>query len=132
MSVEADFLTLLQASTSFVASVGGRIYPNVIPENPSWPGPSVVIKVLDDPLAISHSGPTGLRFAHYRFDFYAQAKEDAIAGRDALNAFLGALSNTKAGATLFAGATHRKEMDAYERDTRLFRELVEWDIAHSP
>ena len=130
MSAESDFFTALSGCTPLAAIVGTRIYPNVMPEATPLPGPTLVLKSIDSPLEITHSGPTGLRFIHYQFDVYAALKEDTLSGRDALNAFLSTLSVTS-GATAFKGAVHVRESDFYERETRLFRALVEWEIWHS-
>ena len=131
MSFEADTLTALEASTALAAVVGSRIYPNVMPEATPLPGPTLVFKLISDPIEMTHSGPSVLRRAHYQFDFYAVSPEDAIAGRDALNSYLSTI-NATIGATFFEGANHMKQSDFYERETRLFRQLVEWEIWHSP
>jgi hypothetical protein len=130
MSVEADFLLALQSATGVTAVVSSRVYPNIMPEATPLPGPTLVLKVITSPWELVHSGNPGLRFTHYQFDFYAAAKEDTIAGRDALNAFLAGLSATF-GSTLFEGCVHARESDFYERETRLYRALVEWEIWHS-
>lgn len=130
MNLEADLFTALSGCVPLTDIVEARIYPNVMPENTSLLGPTLVAKDMESPLDITHSGPTGLRFSHYQFDLYAVTKEDAASARTALNTFLTTFSGI-VGGTTFSGCVHRTENSFYERETRLFRALVEWDIWHS-
>ena len=127
MSLAADLFTALSGSAGITAVVGARIYPKVMPEATPLPGPTLVYKDLDSTLTLTHSGPSGLREAHFQFDVYATTEEDADAGADAVNAFLSTFSGT-VGGTAFQGAVHIREAGSYERETRLFRALVEWGI----
>jgi len=126
MSIESDLCSLLKTSSALVAVVGARLFADTMLENGVFP--ALVYKEITSGLEIAHGGATGLRPFTYQFDAYATTRADAVAARDAINALMKSLAPVTVGATAFQGANFRQQMTNYERETRLFRAIVEWEI----
>jgi len=127
MSVEAAINAILLADPGVAAVVASRIYPVVMPEDPTLP--AITYQRIDGPRETSLDLDSSL--AHPRIQVsawgnaYADVKNAADAVREALNGF----SGTIAGFTI-QGIVIESDNDLYDPQTRTYHVATDFEVWH--
>ena len=122
---EADLVTLLKNNPALSAKVGTRIYPLVMPTQPTFP--CIVYQVVASTRTYSHSGFSHLFQPRIQFSCwattYAEAKDVASKLKAALEGFRGI-----SGGTTLQGAFVATDIDDYEPGTKLYRVITDFYV----
>jgi len=109
--IEAALRTHALASAPLVALVGGRIYPSVLPQNPTYP--AITYFRVSGPRLYDHGGASGMAEARIQFDCWASTYSAVKAVAAALRVALSGYSGTVGGVTI-ASIYLDSEIDSYE------------------
>lgn len=118
MSVESKLKTLLGANVTVAGLVSDRIYPMVLPQNPTLPAITYT-RIVGLPV-YSIYGYSGLNNAHVQVDCWASTYSGAKALAAAVTA---AISS----ATTFKGVMVG-DRDMFEDDVLLYRVSMDWSL----
>ena len=69
MGIESDVFARLSTFPGLMALVGTRIYPDLLPQNPTLP--AVTLFKVSNPREITHSGDSSLQHPRYQFSCWA-------------------------------------------------------------
>ena len=127
MSIESALRTFLLDDATVAGLVGTRIYPQILPQNPTYPALSfqrvsaVRLRALD--------GVVGVAQARFQIDCwaltYAQCRALASAVRVRLDGYRGDMDGIHVGAT-----TLENDQDIYEDDVTGYRASLDVIIQH--
>ena len=119
MSLETEIVQTLQNHPGMAALVVTRIYPMLMPQNPTLP--AIVYQKISGPRSYSHSGDQNLTFTRYQFSCWAHT----YAGAKALAAQLrDCLSGRKYGVIRASFCVN--ELDDYDPISKDFRIIVDF------
>ena len=128
MSFESGLVSYLKAHAGLNALIGQRVYPLHLPQGAGVPA-VVYQKVSPRRRVRSHTGRSGLVQARYQLSAWGQTYKEALD----VGAQLFAALDEYAGAMGTETVEHSRvdnEVDMYEPETGLYRELVEVVIWH--
>jgi len=127
MSISQALRAFLLAQPSIVALVGTRIYPQVLPQQPTYPAityaqvSGVRMQILE--------GPAGRARPRITINSWGESHEsmDALAGalRAALDGYAGPMGDLSVGAVVLDN-----EFEVFEEEARVHRKLQDYIISH--
>lgn len=110
-----------------VASVGGRVDPKKLPQNPTYP--HLTYELVSDPRLHSHDGPDGLVTARYQVTpwspSYAAMKTAQDEIRAALDGFVGDMNGHHVASVMHAGGR-----DLYDDEVEVHFGPVDYLISY--
>ncbi len=125
MAVEDALYTLLNAGAS---AVTGRIYPMLLPQNPTYPAITYMLIDADRPEDLS--GGIGLAVPQFQIDSWADDPDEmrtlATQVRQTLHGYNGNVSGL-----VISGISFVTEHDQFEPTTRIYRRMTEFNIWHT-
>ena len=127
MTIETELRARLAADGAVAALVSTRIYPLVLPQNPTLPAVTfsrVSGLRLHDIAGAAGRGMPRISFSSWA-ETYTGAQTLAAAVRASLNGFIGVL------ATISAVVRLENEIDLYEDETFVYRILQDYIINHT-
>ncbi len=127
MTIDAAINQLLIASPAF-ASVGDRVYPKKLPENPVYP--AIVYHRISTVREHSHDGSSSLAAARFQFDIYARSYVAARDAAEALRSILDGFRGVVAGVDI-NGAFNEDEDDGYDDDIQIYWFRQDYRIFHN-
>lgn len=89
--VEVGLIAAFAADAPLNALIGGRVYPNELPESPTLP--AVVYQVISAPRSYTQDGDAGVAMTRFQLHIHADTYADV---RSVKNALLAAYSGTAA------------------------------------
>lgn len=117
--------TFLIADATVAGLVGTRIYPAILPQDPTYP--AISYQYIAGASDISTDGPTGLANPTFQIDCWAPtyAAMDALfeAVRKRLNGYKGV-----AGGAAVQGVFLVRKRDLYDNDAKVHRRSADWSI----
>ncbi len=123
MSVETELRGALTGNGAVAALVGTRVYPVVLPQNPTLP--AIVYQELRTGTVVASDGDTGLREGRWQLSLWG-ASYPAVKGlRDAV---VGAVNGYAGGVVQRVGIDAMR--DDYDPETLWWRQVVEV-VVHS-
>jgi hypothetical protein len=120
-TLDEGIFAYLKATAGITALVSSRIYPLVLPQEPTLP--ALVVTRISTPRIVSHdtSGATGdLISPRYQFDAWGTSQAATKAIADALRAALNGKTGAAGGITLRAALSEDEAHD-YDPETGLYR-----------
>lgn len=127
MTVETDFRTLLLVEPTLAASLGNRLYPELLPEDATLP--AGIINFVDGGGQLAHSGADGILWARLQVDFYATTSLEVQQLRDAarrwLNGYRGFMGSTR-----FEMVQLQLALGQYEPATGRYRRITDWMVRY--
>ena len=121
MSVESELVSLLINNAGVAALVGTRVYPVVLPQNPTLP--AIVYQELRTATLVQSSGDTGSRRGRYMLSLWATTYTPT---KTLQSAVLTAINGVASGSLeRIAADAMRDDLDP---DTGWFRQIIEIEI----
>lgn len=118
MAIEEELVDLLTGDAGIGAAVGARVYPVVLPQNPTLP--AIVYQEVRGLARAAADGDTGQRESRFLVSWWASSFSAVKVGKGLM---LGLLSGYS------GGSIERIEVDGirddYDPETGRFRQLVE-------
>lgn len=111
MSIESGLFNLLKT----IPAVGSRVYPLIFPQNPTYP--AIVYQRISSIDTGAMDGTESLDMARFQIKVYALKFSDAVAVRDAVKAVMSGKANKL------------MHMSGYENDTKLYSEMIDYQIS---
>ncbi len=131
MNIEQALTAYLKAHAALAALIGGRVYPQRLPQDPVLP--AVTYTVISDPREHTHAGPAGLAHPRVQLDAWAgttsQAREVARELRRALDGYRGVMGpapGVRVDKALVVGG-----LDDYEEATGRARRSIDVMLSHA-
>lgn len=130
MTIEALIFTRLSGFAGLTALIGTRIYPNIAPQNATWP--FVTYRRVTSTRPAAMGSDSGVVRARFQFDTFAEDDDskvgfdDASAVRDQLRAALKRWRD--AGPPVVQDTFLVSEIDLYEDDSRLHHLSDDFEI----
>lgn len=118
MSVETELRTVLANNATVAGLVGTRIYPVVLPQDPTLP--AIVYQELQGDSRVMASGDTLEREGRFQWSYWAGSYAETKTGRAAL---IGALNGYKGGKIELVEIDGMR--DDYDPEVKWYRQLVE-------
>ena len=112
---------------SGVSAITTRIYPNYIPQNPTYP--LIVYQQVSGFRDHALSGPTGHAHPRYQIEAWAQTYDAAKGLAAAIRAALDGKKHTLDGVTI--SALIQGEFDGYEKTEGCYRIVSDFSIWHN-
>lgn len=122
MTIETDIFTRLSTFAGLMALIGTRIYPDLLPQNPTLP--AVTLFKVSNPREITHSGDSSLQHPHYQFSCWALTYGQVWAVAEQVRLALQGL--TSAGVGIYDNG-----YDLYDEETGYYHVAVDIIIWHS-
>jgi hypothetical protein len=117
--------TFLLAGPTVAGLVGTRMYPAILPQNPTYP--AITYQYIGGASDISTDGPTGLTNLTFQIDCWASTYTAADglfeAVRKRLNGYKG-----DAGGVTVRGVFLVRKRDLYDNDAKVHRRSADWSI----
>ncbi len=127
MTISQALRAFLLARPSIVALVGARIYPQILPQKPTYPAityaqaSGVRLRILE--------GPAGRARPRISINSWADTHEtmDAVADavRAALDGYAGPMGDLNVGSVVLDN-----EFETFEEEARMHRKLQDYIISH--
>lgn len=125
--IEDALYSHLSGHAGLTALVSARIYPMVLPQNPSYP--AVTYKKISGPRETSKAGPSGTVRARMQIDCwaesYAAAKQVAKQVRLAMATFSGLIADVTINKT-----TQQNDLDVYEPEDSVYHDSLDFIVRH--
>jgi hypothetical protein len=125
--MESDLRALIIGDSAVNAMVGDRVYPLLLPQQPTLP--AIAYQRISSSHVHSHSGVSGYCTARVQFACYAQSFAEAASLGDKLRAAIDAWAGVQ-GATSFAGILLLDERDAFEEEALSFRKDLDFEVQY--
>lgn len=123
--LEAELTTALLADAGISGIVATRVYPGILPQNPTYP--ALTYTLVSGPRKGTFTG-AGIKYPRYQFDAFARSYGGALALAAALKAFMPATKTTW-GSTAIDCAQLEDERDLpWDDDADVFRRMVDYRI----
>lgn len=117
--------TYVLADATVSGLVGARMYPVILPQNPTMP--AITYQYISGASVISHDGATGLENPTFQIDCWGStyATMDALfeAVRERLNGAKGTFSGLYVGGIFLV-----RKRDLYDNDAELHRRTADYEI----
>lgn len=117
--------TFLLADATLAGLIGTRVYPMILPQNPTLP--AVTYQVIDGTSDVTTDGPTGLANPRIQIDCWGATYGAMVpvfeAVRKRLNGYRGA-----AGGVTVQGIFLVRQRDLYDYDAKVYRRTADWSI----
>lgn len=111
MSIESGLFDVLKT----IPSVGSRVYPLILPQNPTYP--AIVYQRISSFDTGTIDGTESLDMARFQIKAYARTFQEVITVRDAIKAIMSCKANKL------------MHMSDYENDTKLYSEMIDYQIS---
>jgi hypothetical protein len=126
--IEQGIHSILAENSALAALIGTRIYPGVLPPNPTLPCLSYT--VISAPPSTALDGSSGFS-TRVQFDCWAARYGDVKAVQQALHDVFDAYAGTLPDGTNVQGAFRAIEMDAFLDVARTYRAMTEYRFIYS-
>lgn len=117
-----ELRTYILADTVIAALVGTRMYPQVLPQNPTYPAITYTL-IGGAGSVVTHDGPAGLENVSLQIDCWAQTQLTAAAlaerVRTRINGYTGGA---------FQGIFLARKRDGYDNDAMAYRRSADFSI----
>jgi len=127
MAFEEGLRTLVLSNGSVAGLIGTRLYPNKLPQSPTYP--AVVYERVGSSAVRRLGGGANRIRPRIRFhcwaETYGAAKNTAEALRDLLDGYRGA-----AGAFQIDDSTFETDIDDYDDDAKVHRVIIDFRLSH--
>ena len=126
MSIETEIVTRLNADGAVSGEVGTRIYPDIVPQDPTYP--AITYSRVSGVRLHNLAGTAGRATPRITINSWAttaagrQTLADAV--RASLDGFNGVLTTIKA--TIKIDTDHAR----YENDTKIYRMIADYFVSH--
>lgn len=127
MTIEADFRTLALTTPALQTNLGTRLYPELLPEDPTLPAGT--LSYVDGGAQLAHDGEDGLLWARLQLDFYATTSLLAQQLRDAARAWLNGFTGY-VGSTEFLSVRLALALGGYEPATQRYRRTMDFMVQY--
>lgn len=132
MGIERGIYSLLTGDAGVAALLGTRVYPEVLPQNPSYP--AITYQVVSGGSEYEMEGPANQASPRVQIDCYAESAEGAIALKGAVMAALsGYRGSVGSPPVAIQGAFRRSEGSGFEdglrpAGLRVWRKTLDFEI----
>lgn len=127
MSVETELRARLIADATVNGLVGTRIYPEVLPQNPTLP--AITYQDISMTSVQNLAGAAGMLMRRVQIDSFAATRVGVVALADAIRAsldgYIGTLTTTK------VVIRHALERSEYDDETESYRQIQDYTV-HYP
>lgn len=127
MLAEGSLVTFLLADGTVSGLVAARMYPILLPQEPSYP--AIVYSLASSTRLHALDGPPGRASHRVQIDCYAETYKEAhqlaAAVRQRLDGYAGLMGSTEVGYVSLDN-----EQDLYDDDARVHRVLQDFLISH--
>ena len=124
MSIISGLRTFLLTDATLSGLVGVRLYPNILPQNPTMP--AVTITIISGDRQSSNDGPGGLNGPRVQIDCWGTSYASADAVFEAIRK---KLDGKKSGIIL--GAFMDSDRDFYEPEPKYYRRSADYFVWHT-
>lgn len=111
-----------------VTAITTRVYPNYIPQSPTWP--LVVYQKVSGLRDQALSGPTGKAHPRFQIEAWAKTYDEAKSLANANRVALDGKTFTKGSVTI-GGVVLQSEWDAYEPEVECHRIVMDFNFWHT-
>ena len=125
MSIAGDIRTFLLADVTLAALIGTRLYPLILPQDPTVP--AITFQWISGQRAHAADGAVGLASPRVQFDCWAETYLDVEATFEALRKRLDGFQGA-AGTSRIQGAFFETERDSYDDKVRLYGRSVDFFV----
>jgi len=128
-TITTSLYTYLAADGGITALASTRIYPVVIPQNPTFP--LITYQVVSTPVLHTLDG-TSAPNSRIQIDCWAETALAAHGLADAVETALDNYSGTMNSADVVSGSLLINRQDIFEEDVEDYRVLLEFSLIHKP
>ena len=130
MAVEVieQALRAILVADAGVSAITTRVYPNFIPQSPTWP--LIVYQKVSGLRDQALSGPTGKAHPRFQMESWDKTYDEAKSLANAVRVALDGGTFTK-GAVTIGGVVLQSEWDAYEPDVKCHRIMMDFNFWHT-
>jgi len=125
--IEAGLHGFLTDDTDIAAIVATRVYPIILPQNPTMP--AITYQRISTPRVSSTTGPSGLASPRIQVDCWAETYAAVKALSDTVRTAVDGYSGTMDTFTVY-GVIVESEQDLYEPDAVYYRTSLDLIIWH--
>ena len=100
MSIETDMVTYILTLTSITDLIGGRIYYQKLPDDPTLP--AIVYNRISGPRSRTHDGDSNLSKPRIQYSIWAETDTSVMALADAFENEFKSFSGTAGSSTVYA------------------------------
>jgi hypothetical protein len=111
-----------------VSAITTRVYPNYIPQAPTWP--LVVYQKVSGERDHDITGPTGKAHPRFQLECWAETYDEAKSLANAVREALDGNTFTE-GAVTIGSVVIQTEFDAYEPDVKCHRIVMDFNVWHT-
>jgi len=126
--IEEALVAKLKATTAVTDLVAARIFPVIMPLDPTFPGMTYA-KVFPG-RQYSQSGPSGLARGRFQFTCWGATYASAKNVANAVISTLDGLSDTLSGVRVDS-ITNASEIDGYDREAKSYYVAVDFYVWHN-
>lgn len=123
--IESAIRAALLADSTVAGLIGDRVYPLVLPQNPTLP--AIVYQRIASPPDLSNDGPAGPLRTRLQLTLWASTWSGSRAIAAAVKAVLHGYSGSADGQDVLLVA-EANETDGYESETKLFRVIADYYV----
>lgn len=116
---------MIDDTTGVYATTASRIYPRVLPQNPTLP--AIVLNLISDRPHDDISGNAGLFTAEIQVDIFAETPASAIALSEKVRLLLQAYSGTKL-SIVIRGIYLENTTDDFMEEVVNFRQIISFSV----
>jgi hypothetical protein len=127
MSIEAAIVSIVKASGYLDGLIGGRIYPNIVPQAATLP--AVAYQRISGARYHTHTGPASLARPRFQFAILAETYAAARAVAEAIRLTLNGYAGTVSGTTI-QSIQLQNEIDQYDKGENRPVILIDFYIYH--
>ena len=124
MSVESEIKNRLTTDASVTAVFGTRIYPLVLPQNPTLPGAQYAI--IDGTPRENLFAKAGLYRFEIQIDIFANKYSEVVSGEDAIRRSLQSYDNVGTGS--IQAIHHIMSMDDFEKEIANYKKVLRFSV----
>ena len=111
-----------------VLAITTRVYPNYIPQSPTWP--LIVYQKISGPRDHDINGPTGKAHPRFQLESWAKTYDGAKSLANAVRLALDGNIFTE-GAVTIGSIVLQSEFDVYEPDVKCHKIVMDFNIWHT-
>lgn len=124
MSVESEIKTKLNTDVTVTAILSTRIYPLILPQNPTLPAAQYAI--IDGPPTDNLAGKAGLYRFELQIDIFANRYKQAVEAENVVRKSLQGYTNIGSGN--IQGIYHLMSSDDYEKEIANFKKVMRFSV----
>ena len=128
VTVIEQALRAILVADAGVLAITTRVYPNFIPQKPTWP--LIVYQKVSGLRDQALSGPTGKAHPRFQMESWAKTYNEAKSLANAVRVALDGGTFTK-GTVTIGGVVIQSEWDAYEPEVECHRIMMDFNFWHT-